>query len=74
MIRVILFIILLYFIVKVLRMIMNWQQQSGSMRKRANIDIDIPPSKPFESVQDAEFEDLTPKPPSPESSQPSKDR
>jgi hypothetical protein len=61
MIRFILWLIVLYLIFKIIRIVTNVKQHSSS--DQVNIDIPEPQSPSFDNIQDAEFEDLTPKPP-----------
>ncbi len=63
MIRILLWFVIIFIVLKIIRIISTWQR-----RPRENeIDLDLTPKGPtrFDSIQDAEFEDLTPKPPAP---------
>ena len=74
MLRILVFLIFLYIIVKMLRIITRWQQDTKT-RKRTNVDVNMPKEPPrFEDIQDADFEDITPKPPNPSPPQSTPDR
>ncbi|MBI1805379.1 MAG: hypothetical protein HY033_08515 [Ignavibacteriae bacterium] len=62
--RYILWIIVAFIIAKMLRIVLGWRRTDHDSAEK----VDIPQSA-FENIQDAEFEDLTPKSPPKESPQ-----
>lgn len=63
MLRLAVWILVIFMIVKVVRLFMNWNQYRGSDDEHAGEGQ--PQIPPFDNVQDADFEDITPKPPPP---------
>ncbi len=63
MLRFILWLIILYILIKILTIVRNVRRHSSD--RNVNIDIPQPPQVPFDQIQDAEFEDLTSKPSEP---------
>jgi hypothetical protein len=61
MLRLALWFVILFMIVKIARLFMNWKQYTGSEEESADKNRIVIP--PFDNVQDADFEDITPKPP-----------
>jgi len=61
--RYILWIIVAFIIAKMARIILSWRRLGNDDEKKVNI-----PESSFTTIQDAEFEDITPK--SPESNPP----
>ncbi len=68
MLRFIVWLIVLFMIVKIVRLFLNWKQNTGTGEEGAEQNKIVIP--PFDNVQDADFEDITPKPPSEESGKP----
>lgn len=68
MLRIAVWLILLFMVVKIARLFLNWKQNAGSGEEATGRDNIVIP--PFDNVQDADFEDITPKPPSEESGNP----
>jgi len=68
MLRFAIWLLIIFMIVKIVRLFLNWKQYGGSDDQHA--ERSQPPIPPFDNVQDADFEDITPTSPSPESKQP----
>ncbi len=63
MIRFVLWLIILFIIFKIVRIVSN--RPPRERRNRADFDLRTPEPPKFDDIQDADFEDLTPKPPKP---------
>ena len=61
-------LLVLFMIVKIVRLFINWSQSGGS--DAGQVEPGRPQIPPFENVQEADFEDITPKSPSPEPKEP----
>ncbi|TLY33260.1 MAG: hypothetical protein E6K56_01295 [Ignavibacteria bacterium] len=68
MLRIVIWLVVGYMIVKIARIFMNWKQYRDPDAGHTGRDQEVIP--PFDNVQDADFEDITPKPPPPESEKP----
>ena len=66
MLRIVIWLVVGYMIVKIARIFMSWKQNRDPDTGQPDQEL-IPP---FDSVQDADFEDITPKPPPSESEKP----
>ncbi len=63
MIRFLLWLIVLFMIFRIIRILINIRHHSS--QENPGIDIPEQQTPPFDNIQDADFEDLTPKPPPP---------
>lgn len=63
MIRFLLWLIVLFMIFRIIKILINIRHHPSEENPEIDIPVQQPP--PFDNIQDAEFEDLTPKPPSP---------
>jgi hypothetical protein len=66
--RFILWLLFGYMIVKIVRIFMNWRQYRDPDAEQTDHPQEVIP--PFQNVQDADFEDITPKPPPPDPEKP----
>jgi hypothetical protein len=58
--RFAIWLLVIFMVVKIFRLFVNWKQYAGPDEDRSDTQPVIPP---FDNVQDADFEDITPKPP-----------
>ncbi len=61
MIRFLLWLVIIFIILKIIRLASNWQRRPR--RNEPDINVNTPEPPRFDDIQDADFEDLTPKPP-----------
>jgi hypothetical protein len=66
--RILVWLVVGYMMVKIIRIFLNWKQHRDPDSERNGQQQELIP--PFDNVQDADFEDITPQPPPPEPEKP----